>query len=197
MKKEDLRIRKTKASLYKSLLQLMEDTPFEEIKVSRICQLSMINRSTFYDHFNDKYELLSSFIQDLKNELVIHLNHAKATSSIKEYYLELIRLLFEYIEKNSNVYTSISIIKMNDHSIAYDMMFDATLEAVKKKMVEEYTNLSDIPIDTISLFYVSGVTKVLIDFLEKQPDMDKEVVIKYIADLLPEINYLVPKTEKK
>ena len=54
MKKEDLRIRKTKASLYKSLLQLMEDTPFEEIKVSRICQLSMINRSTFYDHFNDK-----------------------------------------------------------------------------------------------------------------------------------------------
>ena len=98
MKKEDLRIRKTKASLYKSLLQLMEDTPFEEIKVNRICQLSMINRSTFYDHFNDKYELLSSFIQDLKNELVIHLNHAKSTSSIKEYYLELIRLLFDYIE---------------------------------------------------------------------------------------------------
>ena len=100
-------------------------------------------------------------------------------------------------QKNSNVYTSISIIKMNDHSIAYDMMFDATLEAVKKKMVEEYTNLSNIPIDTISLFYVSGVTKVLLDFLEKQPEMDKEVVIQHIAGLLPEIDYLVPKKEKK
>ena len=57
-KKEDLRIRKTKASLYKSLLQLMEEKTFEDIKITDICKLSLINRSTFYDHFNDKYELL-------------------------------------------------------------------------------------------------------------------------------------------
>ena len=41
-KKEDLRIRKTKANLYRSLLQLMEEKPFEEIKVIDICK-TMIN----------------------------------------------------------------------------------------------------------------------------------------------------------
>ena len=50
-------------------MELMKDQTFEEIKVSDICNKSMINRSTFYDHFNDKYELLQSLMEDLKEEL--------------------------------------------------------------------------------------------------------------------------------
>ena len=92
-KKEDLRIRKTKANLYRSLLQLMEEKPFEEIKVIDICKSSMINRSTFYDHFNDKYELLASLINDLKNDLVEHLDVQIKANSVKEYYIELLKLL--------------------------------------------------------------------------------------------------------
>ena len=63
-KKEDLRVRKTKANLYKGLLQLMEEKSFEDIKVIDICNVSLINRSTFYDHFNDKFELLTSLMND-------------------------------------------------------------------------------------------------------------------------------------
>ena len=46
-KKEDLRVVKTKANLYRGLMELMKDQTFEEIKVSDICNKSMINRSTF------------------------------------------------------------------------------------------------------------------------------------------------------
>ena len=87
-KNEDLRVRKTKANLYKALIELMEEKSFEDIKVIDICRVSLINRSTFYDHFNDKYELLNSFMNDLKNELIIHLSKYKNTQvdSIKEYF---------------------------------------------------------------------------------------------------------------
>ena len=68
-KKEDLRIIKTKKNLYEGLLQLMKDTSFEDIKVSDICNVSLVNRSTFYDHFSDKYELLATLIDDLEEEL--------------------------------------------------------------------------------------------------------------------------------
>ena len=57
-KKEDLRVIKTKKSLYDGLLVMMKDKPFEDIKVADICRVALTNRSTFYDHFNDKYELL-------------------------------------------------------------------------------------------------------------------------------------------
>ena len=38
------------------------DKTFEEIKVSDICKKALINISTFYSHYNDKYELLLNFI---------------------------------------------------------------------------------------------------------------------------------------
>ena len=86
-KKEDLRIVKTKANLYRGLMELMKDQTFEEIKVSDICNKSMINRSTFYDHFNDKYELLQSLMEDLKEELEEKIKVEKEIHSIREYYI--------------------------------------------------------------------------------------------------------------
>ena len=192
-KKEDLRIRKTKANLYRSLLQLMEEKPFEEIKVIDICKTSMINRSTFYDHFNDKYELLASLINDLKNDLVEHLDVQIKANSVKEYYIELLKLLLEFFEKNLSVYSSIAIVKKNNNSIAFDMMFDASLEAVTKRLKEHYINKSNIPIKVISLFYVSGVTKICTEAIKDSKEFSSDKIISYLEDLLPEIDYLEPK----
>lgn len=69
-KKMDLRILKTKNTLYQTLENLMRNKTFEEIKVSDICSEALINRSTFYSHYNDKYELLVDFINVLKEEFV-------------------------------------------------------------------------------------------------------------------------------
>ena len=69
-KKQDLRVVKTKRLLYDTLIDLMKEMPFEEIKVSDICKKALINRSTFYSHYNDKYELLVDFINVLKEEFV-------------------------------------------------------------------------------------------------------------------------------
>lgn len=69
-KKKDLRVVKTYRVLYDALLELLEDNSFEEIKVSDICKKALINRSTFYSHYNDKYELLVDFINVLKEEFV-------------------------------------------------------------------------------------------------------------------------------
>ena len=55
-KKTDLRIIKTKKVIYEALIDLMKEKTFEEIKVSDICNKALINRSTFYAHYEDKYE---------------------------------------------------------------------------------------------------------------------------------------------
>lgn len=191
-KKEDLRVRKTKANLYKGLLQLMEEKTFEEIKVTDICNVSMINRSTFYDHFNDKYELLASLLDDLKQELKEHLKVEIKTINLKDYYIEMIKLLMEYINKNITTYSSIAIIKRNNNSIAYDMMFDATLEEVTKRLKEKYINKSSVPIETIALFYVSGVTKIIIESLKENKIIDSNTLINYLDKLLPDFSYLEP-----
>ena len=66
--KQDLRIIKTKKVLYMALVDLMREKTFEEIKVSDICKEAHINRSTFYNNFNDKYDLLFSLFHDLEKK---------------------------------------------------------------------------------------------------------------------------------
>ena len=75
--KKDLRIVKTKNALYLALVDLMKDKTFEEIKVSEICNKALVNRSTFYAHFDDKYEFLVDFLDTFKDSLTSYLDTNK------------------------------------------------------------------------------------------------------------------------
>ena len=55
---EDLRVQRTYLLLKNALLELLAKKSFDEIKVNDICNLAMIHRTTFYSHFQDKYDLL-------------------------------------------------------------------------------------------------------------------------------------------
>ena len=70
MKKEDLRITKTKRDLRHALLDLLKTNQFEKITVGDICDKAMVNRMTFYKHFKDKYELLQITITNLVDNIM-------------------------------------------------------------------------------------------------------------------------------
>ena len=106
-KKTDLRVIKTKNLIYNTLIELMKDKTFEEIKVSDICNKALINRSTFYSHYEDKYDLLVDFINSLKDEFVTELNKNSSNLNTKEYYIELIKIFLNHIEERKEMYTSI------------------------------------------------------------------------------------------
>ena len=175
-RKEDLRIRKTKANFYRALLELLEEKDFEDIKVIDICKVSTLNRSTFYDHFNDKYELLNSLTDYLKIELLEQLNIDKKLP-IKEYLIEIANILLTYLDKNKKTIKVIS----ND-TLIYNMIFDATYEIVNKKINTDYINKSNLSSEIISSFYVSGITRLCIN---KSNDIKT-----YLNYLLDNINYL-------
>lgn len=143
-KKEDLRVIKTKKSLYDGLIMMMKDKPFEEIKVSDICKAALTNRSTFYDHFNDKYELLYALMKDLEDSLISKLKTNTNISNSKEFYLKTIELLFEHVNENISIYSS--ILKNNNNSVAYDMIRDTIMKDVKSHIESEQEYNSDIPI---------------------------------------------------
>lgn len=53
----DLRIVKTKKAIREAFLQLRKTTPLEKIKVRDLCRLALINKSTFYNHYEDVFAL--------------------------------------------------------------------------------------------------------------------------------------------
>ena len=53
----DLRIQKTLETIRLQFLELRKACPLNKIKVSVICQQSQINKTTFYRHYTDVYDL--------------------------------------------------------------------------------------------------------------------------------------------
>ena len=60
----DRRTRYTISVIRKSFFELLRETGFAKITVADICRRAEINRGTFYLHFEDKYALLDSLIDD-------------------------------------------------------------------------------------------------------------------------------------
>ena len=156
-KKEDLRITKTKKLLYEALLKEMETKAFEDIKVNDLCAISMINRSTFYSHYNDKYDLFVDLLNTLKKELFDKLDENKFIVSTKEYYMELIRLLLDHLEEHKKIYYSIIL-----------------------------SNRNSVPSDVIINFYLGAVSMVGLNYLKSDNKYSKQDIINYLSVLIPD-----------
>ncbi len=184
-KREDLRIIKTKKNLYEGLLILLKDQSFENVKVSDICKISLVNRSTFYDHFQDKYELLNSLIKDLEIEFTSKLNSEKTYSSQKEYYLNLVKILFEHLNENIDIYSK--ILKNNNNSIAFDIFKDSIERDVKKHINELYNGKSTVPVEIITNFYVTAVISVCSEYLKDHSKYNEKEFLTYLDKLIVNI----------
>lgn len=66
----DLRMVKTKQQIKKAFLILRERLMPEKIKVKDICEVAMINKTTFYNHYTDSAELANE-IDELAIDKVI------------------------------------------------------------------------------------------------------------------------------
>ncbi|NDJ60742.1 MAG: TetR/AcrR family transcriptional regulator [Chloroflexi bacterium] len=56
----DLRVRRTRKLLWEALMSLIAERDFETLTVNDICDRALIHRTTFYNHYQDKYDLLDS-----------------------------------------------------------------------------------------------------------------------------------------
>ena len=62
---EDLRIRRTRKVLQQAFLDLTVEKGFATLTVRDITERAMVNRSTFYRHYLDKYDLLEQYMHEL------------------------------------------------------------------------------------------------------------------------------------
>lgn len=101
-KKDDRRVKYTKMVLKESFISLLEKKNISKITVKEICENADINRTTFYNHYSDQYDLM----RKLENELIENIGDYLAKYTQKETDLDLVEMLekiFEYIKKNAKL----------------------------------------------------------------------------------------------
>ena len=63
MEKQDLRVIKTLRQIDAALLDCLRQMPFQKITIELLCRSALINRSTFYKYYVDKYDLLDQYLE--------------------------------------------------------------------------------------------------------------------------------------
>ena len=70
-KKPDLRVKKTKRAIYNALMDLLKKKSLENITVLELTEAAEINKSTFYLHYSDIFDLYQEALgAHIKEELV-------------------------------------------------------------------------------------------------------------------------------
>lgn len=68
MNENDLRVIKTEKIIKQTIIELLQRKEIKQITVNDICKSALIGRSTFYNHFQDKYEVLEKMVEEVSDE---------------------------------------------------------------------------------------------------------------------------------
>ena len=100
--KTDRRIRKTKAQLRAGLAKLMQEKSIKEITVKELVEEVDINRSTFYLHYTDIFNMLSTIEEELLEEIRQTIqNHP--VSPFNESSFPFIEDIFQILAENKDI----------------------------------------------------------------------------------------------
>lgn len=103
-KKQTLGVKRTLLQLRNTFGTLLSEKSFDSIQVLEICERSLIPKSTFYNYFDDKYDLLRYFFKSY--ELEINPPSEKSAQKPVDFF-ELLNSLLDLIEKNIRFFEKI------------------------------------------------------------------------------------------
>ncbi len=177
--KEDLRVIRTRKLLSSTLLEMMEEESIEKISVIDLCTKAMVNRATFYAHFEDKYHLLSYALEELKDKV-----YARFT---KEFYAETPRdvirgVLFMAVSYLADKQSDVSrIVKFNRNERVMRTLTDSIAQSIKYqlgKLRGRYP--SSVPSQMTAICYAGALVNLLVWLLDNpatlaDPDLNEKL----------------------
>lgn len=171
--KNNVNTLKTKEKIESSFLTLLQSKEFEKITVKNICESSQINRSTFYFHYKDIYDLMEQIEIKFSDEV----DKVFWDGDEKKYKLNILGLL-DLIEQHKIFYKV--HVNRNGNSIRLDSL-----------KVQESIHKKDNTVKMESLykmqFFSGGVYAVIKEWLERdcvdKKEKIEEIIMKQFMSL--------------
>ncbi|MDR0400622.1 MAG: TetR/AcrR family transcriptional regulator [Treponema sp.] len=111
----DRKSRYTRKVLRDSLVELMKDKPITKITIKELCENADINRTTFYAHYRDQYDLLRCIEEETLARIEEIVDKYENKSGSRE-LTEMVEEIISFIAGNSN---SIQILLSENGDIGF------------------------------------------------------------------------------
>ena len=183
----DIRVTKTNIAIRKAFIEIMEEEGFSKLNVKKIIDRAKINRSTFYAHYMDKYDLLEKIedqlLEGLKDiersvpeEVIIEKNFSV------EYLITHVEFVTSYLKENGKLMTLLMSDKGNP---AFSNKLNEMLKQIwsEKKITDKLSIPQNYAIAAVTGMITSVIVEwVKTDFKETQKEFE-QIVIKIVKDI--------------
>ena len=165
----------TKKLIRSALSTLLKENSLDEITVQQIVDNALINRSTFYLHYQDKYDLYDSLVQELLNELqevlettpLYDLETIKRVAQQPEQTLDITDQFLKHVEANRDLYTV----------LITDQVFQKKFVTIISDNMYKGNNLPRIITNHISY----GSTGTILEWLTKDTPYSSTYISKLLS----------------
>lgn len=175
--KQDLRVRKTQQALSTAMFVLLDQQPFAKITVNDLCTEALVSRSTFYDHFEDKYALLRFCMELLKKRLFQNSEHMS--------FQERIHYVLEQIQREAKTFRNLMAAEFDlDLLKMMRASFLCNMQDLFENNKEELPPLPG-PAEIVCVYYSSAITSTIMYWIEKKMPYSIEEMASCLYSLLP------------
>lgn len=180
-KKQTIGTRRTLLQLRNTFGALLCEKSFDHIQVTEICDRSMIPKSTFYNYFDDKYDLLHYFMKSYELEIS---SERMESGNPEEESAEILNNLLDAIDRNWLHLQK--IFRCNPPSGYFHQEYRSFfIDSCYRVMTKNFTNYArdDLPFELIAKMRAYAVLTVLEWVYFKGHPLTREEIIEYIYKL--------------
>ncbi len=153
--KVDLRVIKTRANIKNTFIDLLFEKEFNEITIQNILDKALINRSTFYKHYSDKYELAEQLTAETLKNAALFINE-RFSDKKEENIFPTIYKAYAYLYEQRKTILALWKIRTNNINLYEE------LENLLKKDFLQYLILHNKCKDSSLLDYYSTMYSSLV-----------------------------------
>jgi len=176
-KKIDQRVRLTQSLIKNALVELMQEHHISKISVRALCEKAGINRSTFYLHYSDTYDLLAQVEQEVLDKLNRYLNH-KSISDTKPLSTQVLSNFLDYVKENVDLFKAL-LSENCDFAFQKDLM-----ELAQVLSSQPNQTLDTNTIEYVKVFCLPGAISVLQKWLQDGMQESTEQISEFIIQII-------------
>jgi AcrR family transcriptional regulator len=178
----DMRVRRTHKLLWEALMALLVEQDFEAISVKDICGRAMVHRTTFYKHYQDKYDLLLRGMGEMHEALIQRMD--KASPHISDKNATRLQFIFAHVKENQHFYR---IMLCGDGIAAFQNSMRTYLAGLYENGLNKLLQgkiTPPIPVPVIAQFYAGALMSITAWWLENDLPYSCEEIADHFRHLI-------------
>lgn len=184
MNKSQAKFKNTAVKMEDALVALLEQKEFSALSIMEICGKAGVNRSTFYAHYDNLYDLLKETQERAIGEFLETLDPAGSAVNLSEMTAdELIFITPKYlvpyltfVKKNKRLYE----VYNNSNAFPIGEMDKQLIENVFVPIYAKNGVTDKKSVEYMSHYFISGVTAITMEWVKRGCEDE----IDYICDII-------------